>query len=81
MTTPYSSLSVVERKAKLAYDRQTLLHDKGHKVAYVVDGAGNFERRSFVQDLIDYSDCIVNFSEGDIKRLAGTMVGYVSNGT
>ena len=77
----FTTNSVVERKAKLASDRQALLHDKGHKVAYVVDGAGNFERRSFVQDLIDYSDCIVNFSEGDIKYLAQTMEGQVSNGT
>ena len=77
----FTTNSVVERKAKLASDRQMLLHDKGHKVAYVVDGAGNFERSSFVQDLIDYSDCIVNFSEVDIQYLAKTMEGNVSNGT
>jgi hypothetical protein len=77
----FTTNSVVERKAKLAPDRQMLLHNKGYKVAYVVDGAGNFDRRSFVQDLIDYSDCIVNFSEYDIKRLAKTMEGQATNGT
>lgn len=77
----FTTNSVVERKAKLAYDRQKRLHDKGHKVAYVVDGAGNFERHSFVQDLIDYSDCIVNFSEDDIEYLAQTMEEQISNGT
>jgi len=69
----FTTNSTVERKAKLAQDRQNLLHAKGHKVAYVIDGAGNFERRSFVQDLIDYSDCAVNFNEDDLKRLAETM--------
>ena len=71
----FTTNSVVERKAKLALDRQRLLHEKGHKIAYIVDGAGNFERRSAVQDLIYYSDCIINFSDGDIKRLAKTMEG------
>ena len=71
----FTTNSVVERKAKLALDRQRLLHEKGHKIAYVVDGAGNFERRSAVQDLIYYSDCIINFSDGDIMRLADTMKG------
>jgi len=71
----FTTNSVVERKAKLASERQRLLHEKGYKVAYVVDGAGNFERRSFVQDLINYSDCIINFSDGDIRRLAQTMKG------
>ena len=77
----FTTNSVVERKAKLAPDRQEVLHERGHKVAYVVDGAGNFERRSFVQDLIDYSDCIVNFSDDDIRRLAATMEGTDFNGS
>ncbi len=77
----FTTNSVVERKAKLAPDRQRLLREKGHKIAYVVDGAGNFERRSFVKDLIDYSDCIINFSDNDIRRLAETMEGDDENGS
>ena len=77
----FTTNSVVERKAKLAPDRQRLLREKGHKIAYVVDGAGNFERRSFVKDLIDYSDCIINFSDNDIRRLAETMEGDDQNGS
>ena len=71
----FTTNSVVERKAQAAPDRQRLLHEKGHKIAYVVDGAGNFERRSFVKNLIEYSDCIINLSDGDIRRLAETMEG------
>ncbi len=71
----FTTNSVVERKAQSAPDRQRLLREKGHKIAYVVDGAGNFERRSFVKNLIKYSDCIINLSDGDIRRLAETMEG------
>lgn len=74
----FTTNSVVERKAKLAKDRFDLLHKQGYKVAYVIDGAGNFERKSFVQDLIDYSDCIANLNDVDLKRLAKRMEGLTS---
>ena len=62
--------SVIERKALLAKNRQSLLHRKGHKVAYIVDGAGNFERRSAVEGIMRFSDCTVNFSDEGIMALA-----------
>ena len=62
--------SVIERKASLAKDRKSLLNKKGHKVAYVIDGAGNFERRSAVSTILAYSDCSVNFSDDGIAELA-----------
>jgi len=75
----FTTNSVVERKGKLARDRREILNRQHHKVAYVVDGAGNFERSSFIQDLIDFSDCVVNFSENDLKRLAKTMEDSIKN--
>ena len=62
--------SVIERKAQMAKERCDLLHEKGHKVAYVIDGAGNFRRRAAIGALLKFSDCSVNFSDGGIAELA-----------
>ncbi len=62
--------SVIERKASLAKDRQKLLHKKGHKVAYIIDGSGNFQRRSAISSILRFSDCSVNFSDAGIQELA-----------
>jgi len=62
--------SVIERKASAARERQKLLHRHGHKMAYIIDGAGNFQRRNAVRTIMDFSDCTVNFSDGGIADLA-----------
>lgn len=69
--------SVIERKALLAKNRQSLLHRKGHKVAYIIDGAGNFERKSAVDGIMRFSDCTVNFSDGGMKALANFIKGSI----
>jgi hypothetical protein len=40
----FTTNSVIERKSGQAEARATLLHRAGHRIAYVIDGAGNFER-------------------------------------
>jgi hypothetical protein len=55
--------SVIERKAGQAQDRQNLMHAMGYKIAYVMDGAGNFQRRSAVSNICKFSDCTVAYSE------------------
>ncbi|MBV6526741.1 hypothetical protein HT663_09225, partial [Ursidibacter maritimus] len=62
--------SVVERKAQNAQNRQTLAHKYGHKVAYIIDGSGNFQRRNAINTILKYSDCTVNFSDSGLKKLA-----------
>lgn len=62
--------SVIERKAGLAKSRQDLVHKKGHFIAYVIDGSGNFHRRSAIQSLLNFSDCTVNFSAKELKKLS-----------
>lgn len=62
--------SVIERKSLLAKNRQTLLHKKGHKVAYIIDGSGNFQRRNAVSTILQFSDCSVNFSDEGLNELA-----------
>ena len=62
--------SVIERKASLAQNRQELLHEASHLVAYIIDGAGNFQRSNAVQTILNFSDCSVNFSDHGIETLA-----------
>jgi len=65
--------SVIERKAGQAQDRQRLLHKHGHKIAYVIDGAGNFERQAALQTILSFSDCNATYNDKDLERLAETM--------
>ena len=62
--------STIERKAGLAEDRQRLMHAAGHHVAYVLDGSGNFQRRSAAARICQFSDCTVAFSNDEFDRLA-----------
>lgn len=61
--------SVIERKGGQAQDRQNLMHRDGHKIAYVIDGAGNFQRISAVSTICNFSDCTVAFSEEEFDVL------------
>lgn len=62
--------SVIERKSGQAKDRQTLMHQNGHAIAYVIDGAGNFQRSSAVGTVCQFSDCTVAYSESEMDVLA-----------
>jgi len=61
--------STIERKAGQAQARASLLHQVGHKIAYVIDGAGNFERASALRTICQFSDCTVAFSSQEIQVL------------
>lgn len=63
--------STIERKGGLAQSRQKMLHAEGHKIAYVIDGAGNFNRRSAVSNICKFSDCTVAFCEKEFNVLVG----------
>ncbi len=65
--------STIERKSGQAQARQELLHQYGHRIAYVIDGAGNFERSSALQTILNFSDCCASYSDKDIRRLAMTI--------
>lgn len=62
--------STIERKAGLAKSRYDLVHAQGHKIAYIIDGSGNFQRRNAISTIINHSDCTVSFKDKEIKRLA-----------
>jgi len=62
--------STIERKAGQAKTRANMLHRRGHKIAYVIDGAGNFQRESALKTISRYSDCIVTFKRDELQKLA-----------
>ena len=61
--------STIERKAGQAQARLDLLHAAGHYIAYVIDGAGNFARRSALNSICQYSDCTVSFADSELNNL------------
>lgn len=67
--------STIERKAGQAQGRQSVLHARGHSIAYVIDGAGNFERHSALSTICQYSDCTVSFKDSEIQTLAEFLRG------
>ncbi|MFB3890518.1 MAG: restriction endonuclease [Phycisphaerae bacterium] len=71
VTFQVTTNSVIERKSGQAADRQNFLHRVGHRIAYVVDGAGNFERRSALTTILEHSDFTVTFRDDEIRKLAG----------
>lgn len=67
--------STIERKAGQARARYDQLNRKGHKIAYVIDGAGNFERRSALSTIIKYSHYIVTFQKDELDKLSAFLKG------
>lgn len=61
--------STIERKGNEAEQRRVLMHREGNYVAYIIDGAGNFERRSAITKICNNSDCTVAFSEPEVDVL------------
>jgi hypothetical protein len=62
--------STIERKAGQAADRQALVHKSGYKIAYVLDGAGNFQRSSAISTICNNSDCTVAYTLAEFKILS-----------
>lgn len=62
--------STIERKAGQAADRQALVHKSGYQIAYVLDGAGNFQRSSAISTICNHSDCTVAYTLAEFKVLS-----------
>ena len=61
--------SVIERKAGQAQARFNQVEDAGHRIAYVLDGAGNFQRISALSTICAHSHCTVAFSKSEFEIL------------
>lgn len=61
--------SVIERKAGQAQSRYQQIEHQGHKIAYILDGAGNFQRKTALSTILSYSHCSVAFSRSELDLL------------
>ncbi len=71
--------SVIERKGKPAKARYEQVESAGHKIAYVIDGAGIFERQSALQIICLHSHCTVAFSKNELPILSDFLRNYLEN--
>ncbi len=72
--------STIERKAGQARSRYLQIKNGSHKIAYVIDGAGNFKRKSALSTIMQFSDCTVTFRQDDLNKLADFLVQFENDG-
>ncbi len=70
--------SVIERKAGQCQARFNQIECAGYKIAYVLDGAGNFERESALRTICQYSHCNVAFSVAELDVLCEFIGEYLA---
>ncbi len=75
LTFQVTTNSTIERKAGQTASRQRFLHEAGHFIAYIIDGAGNFQRRSAIATICSNSDCTVAYTPKEFKVLAEFIKG------
>lgn len=61
--------STIERKSGQAKTRYEQIEQAGHKIAYVLDGAGNLQREAALRVICSYSHCTVAFSRSELDVL------------
>lgn len=71
--------SVIERKAGQARARFEQIDASDYRIVYVIDGAGNFERKKAISTICDYSHCTVSFSDSELKILCDFIIDYFSS--
>lgn len=69
--------STIERKAGQAQARYNQIDKAGYKIAYVVDGAGNFQRETALHTICRHSHCTVAFSRPELNVLCEFIRGYL----
>jgi hypothetical protein len=68
--------STIERKSGQAQRRYEQIDAKGYKIAYILDGAGNFRRVSALRTICNYSHCTVAFSASELDVLCDFIREY-----
>lgn len=68
--------SVIERKAGQAKSRFEQIDRMNYKIAYVLDGAGNFQRENALKTLCSHSHCSVAFSPTELDVLYQFIFNY-----
>jgi len=68
--------SVIERKAGQAKSRFEQIERMNYKIAYVLDGAGNFQRENALKTICSHSHCSVAFSPTELDVLYQFIFNY-----
>ena len=68
--------STIERKSGQAKARYEQIRAAGYKIAYVLDGSGNFERETALRTICAHSDCTVAFSRSELDVLCEFLTKY-----
>ncbi|MFM2061735.1 MAG: hypothetical protein RLZZ507_1405 [Cyanobacteriota bacterium] len=71
--------SVIERKGGQAKSRYEQIESAGHKIAYVIDGAGNFERQSAIVNICSHSHCTVAFTKSELNILCEFIKSFLNS--
>ena len=61
--------STIERKGGQARERFARVNETGNFIAYIIDGAGNFQRTSALTTICDNSHCTVAYSDSEFDIL------------
>lgn len=61
--------STIERKAGQAQARKLAVERTGNYIAYIIDGAGNFQRESALTTICQYSHCTVAYTDAEFDVL------------
>jgi len=72
--------SVIERKAGQARSRYEQIVQAGHRIAYVIDGAGNFQRETAMRIMLAHSHCSVAFSRSALDVLCDFLRDFFAQG-
>lgn len=68
--------STIERKSGQAKARYDQMEARGYKIAYVIDGAGNFQRVNAISIICSYSHCTVAFTPPELDVLVDFIRKY-----
>lgn len=69
VTFQETSNSTIERKGGQAADRFKKIASNRDFIAYIIDGAGNFSRKSAIEELCSNSHCTVAYAPGEFDVL------------
>jgi len=72
--------STIERKAGQAKGRYEQIEKAGHRIAYVIDGAGNFQRETAMRTMLSHSHCSVAFSRDELNVLCNFLRDFFAEG-
>ncbi|WP_180321286.1 restriction endonuclease [Mesobacillus jeotgali] len=61
--------STIERKAGQAKNRYDMVTESGNFIAYIIDGAGNFQRKSAISTICENSQCTVAYTDSELNVL------------